>query len=665
MSSHVKFFVFVFIFGGWGIPARSQSVFYHTNPSTGAINYMSIDNDYRAMNWLLETDGTQYPWIGQEYGWGLGFFSMDSVRYFWNQQTIFDTNNLIYKIKDILISIKRKLHNNELIEEYTFKNTGKRQIQLIDIGINAPFNDNYPDGITCMRSRGHAHVWDGEHGAYINVMHQSGQPPHLGLVLTRGVIKSYEIRERGINKGGSNTRGVIVLNPENITLKPQQSYTIAWRIFAHNGWSDFKTKMLRAGGIVVECPRYVYKVGDTATIVFATQRHKDSLRVPVKKMGKNRVEIRYGKGKHTHVDILGISNYSNLIKARADFIIRHQQMNEQTDPRHGAYMVYDNEDNRIFLNDRPTVSFADRDEGGERLGMGVFLALYYLKTRDEKVKTSLLRYADFVKNKLQDSTFRVFSTVDHQERNRTYNYPWVAEFYLRMFEVSGNKQFLHDAYRTLRSMFRQFGYGFYAIDGSIMLSQQLLRKNGLLAEADTLLSDYCKKGNIYLKNGIYYPKHEVNYEQSIVAPSVITLCQLYLLTGNREYLEGATLQMPLLETFGGQQPSYHLHDIAIRHWDGYWFGKRELWGDVMPHYWSTLTAVAFDIYARCTGNEEYRERAKNIVRNNLCLFSEDGRASCAYVYPTKVNDTDARCYDPFANDQDWALAYFLILNSKE
>jgi hypothetical protein len=22
--------------------------------------------------------------------------------------------------------------------------------------------------------------------------------------------------------------------------------------------------------------------------------------------------------------------------------------------------------------------------------------------------------------------------------------------------------------------------------------------------------------------------------------------------------------------FGGRQPDYHLHDVAIRHWDGYW-----------------------------------------------------------------------------------------------
>lgn len=64
-------------------------------------------------------------------------------------------------------------------------------------------------------------------------------------------------------------------------------------------------------------------------------------------------------------------------------------------------------------------------------------------------------------------------------------------------------------------------------------------------------------------------------------------------TGIQKYLDGAKQQMPALEAFNGNQPSYHLNEIAIRHWDGYWFGKREMWGDTFPHYWSTLTGAAF------------------------------------------------------------------------
>jgi six-hairpin glycosidase len=49
----------------------------------------------------------------------------------------------------------------------------------------------------------------------------------------------------------------------------------------------------------------------------------------------------------------------------------------------------------------------------------------------------------------------------------------------------------------------------------------------------------------------------------------------------------------------------------------------------------------------------------NIFRNNLCLFTEDGRGSCAFIYPDKVNGQKAHLYDPFANDQDWAMVFWL------
>ncbi|MFJ6386943.1 hypothetical protein ACIQJT_04980 [Streptomyces sp. NPDC091972] len=50
-------------------------------------------------------------------------------------------------------------------------------------------------------------------------------------------------------------------------------------------------------------------------------------------------------------------------------------------------------------------------------------------------------------------------------------------------------------------------------------------------------------------------------------------------------------RLPWLPAFGALQPHARLHGIAIRHWDGHWFGADRLWGDAFPHYWSTLTAV--------------------------------------------------------------------------
>ena len=174
------------------------------------------------------------------------------------------------------------------------------------------------------------------------------------------------------------------------------------------------------------------------------------------------------------------------------------------------------------------------------------------------------------------------------------------------------------------------------------------------------MTEYFKKhADFMLEMGTEYPKSEVNYEQSIVAPAAQILEETYLLTGDEKYLEGIELQKKVLELFNGKQPDYHLNEVAIRHWDGYWFGKDRIWGDTFPHYWSTLSGIAFRLYAKATGIQEYTERALNIFRNNLCLFTEDGRGSCAFIYPDKVNGQKAHLYDPFANDQDWAMVFRL------
>ena len=59
--------------------------------------------------------------------------------------------------------------------------------------------------------------------------------------------------------------------------------------------------------------------------------------------------------------------------------------------------------------------------------------------------------------------------------------------------------------------------------------------------------------------------------------------------------------MPLLEAFAGQQPDHRLHEVAIRHWDDYWFGKLKVYGDTFLHYWSTENGAAHALMAQATG----------------------------------------------------------------
>ena len=635
-------------------------------------NQLHIDGD--AMDWLLKTDGTQYQWVTEQYQWGKCYFAAYGIN---NNEEI--TNN-----KDIVVETEHSQDGDDLVETYTFINRSKQKVTLRNIGIYTPLNDNYPDAKTCMTSRCNVHIWPGGKAAYVNAMRMNGVGPHLGLMVTEGEICDYDVWERGQKKGMSNFRGVFALCPPDMTLKPGQHYRLQWRLFAHNG-SDFDEQLLKRGGTVVRSDKYVYAVGETARVDFVTSKGTKTV---TKKItgGDNRVEC-----KGTHALLLGISDERELIDKRIRFILDHQQMNDPQDPRYGAFMVYDNEGDSILTD----YSRSDLDEGRERIGMGILLAAYGLNNKEEikndKLSGALERYAKFIREKVQRPDYTTGSSVVRPSKNRGYNYAWVADFYFRMslleavksrkavdsslftLHSSLQRQYALDGIGTLRSLYRQFGYGFYCIDYPVTTGLKALEQAGMDFERQQLLQDFRATADIFVKNGLDFPKFEVNYEQSIIAPAVQFLCEMCLATGEVRYLNGAKKLMPALEALHGHQPSYHMNEIAIRHWDGYWFGKRQTYGDVYPHYWSAITAAAYYYYAKATGErpqvaeqssemQDYLRRARQIVQGNLSLFFEDGRAACAFVYPRRVNGEPAHYADAYANDQDWALTYWLLVN---
>ena len=188
----------------------------------------------------------------------------------------------------------------------------------------------------------------------------------------------------------------------------------------------------------------------------------------------------------------------------------------------------------------------------------------------------------------------------------------------------------------------------------VMLCQQL-EKAGEQEDLKTVRDLFRRHADQLIEIGTAYPASEVNYEQSIVQPAAEVILQVYEVTGEEKYLRGAEQQIAVLELFDGQQPDYHLHETAIRHWDGYWFGKRRVFGDTFPHYWSAENGRTFKRYARLTGNEEYNIRSEHSLRGVLSMFFEDGTATCGYVYPYSVNGQKSDFADPYANDQDWGL----------
>jgi len=188
-----------------------------------------------------------------------------------------------------------------------------------------------------------------------------------------------------------------------------------------------------------------------------------------------------------------------------------------------------------------------------------------------------------------------------------------------------------------------------------------LEDAGQIERATAIRERVIDSARHFLALGHRIPAHEVFYEQAIVAPLVNLFIDAHRLTGESGFLEGVRKTLPWLLAFGGPQPHVRLRGVAIRHWDGYWFGLRRQWGDVFPHYWSALTASTLYRLPKELRTPAYESLGDTILRANMANYFADGSATCAFVFPTSVDGEAAHVADPLANDQDWHLVIWMDL----
>lgn len=565
-----------------------------------------------------------------------------------------------------------------LKERMEFRNETAHDIYAVGtrLGICVSLPDYYTDASYCMTNCCHAHIWCGGRSSYICAMKMGGGSVNLGMVLTEGSLQGYSV-ERNLEEQ-SNDRGTFLLHPEDVILHPGESYVLSWELFWFGNREEFSVVLgqyedfisieaenfllpaeepirfrAKIGGAREEQPPVILRNGEAIPCKWemGCAIVEDKVREP----GEYRYEICW-KGQRSKTTFLKYSSIDTLTKRRCQFLAEKQQCMDEKSHLYGAYLIYDNEEHRQYY------SFtSDHNGGRERVGMAVLMARWLQENPDRELEESLDLYMDYLFRELYDEeTGEVFNDANrNQEWKRLYNYPWVSVLFLEMFRLKKDRMFLTHLVRCLKAYYRDGGVRFYAIAIPMYDAVTLLREEGMTEEAKELLACFREHGEYIAGLGKNYPSHEVRYEQSIVAPAAIYMCELYRLTEEEKYLSAAKEQLEVLELFQGLQPDYHLHDVAIRHWDGYWFGKRRLYGDTFPHYWSALSGIAFYHAKFIPGLEAYGLRAQNILRGTLSMFGEDGSASCAMVYPMSVNGVEACFYDPWANDQDWGL-YFIL-----
>lgn len=538
------------------------------------------------------------------------------------------------------------------------------------IAISFPLQDRYADSVTCRDYRCHAHIFCGENTSYIMALRMGGAAPHLGMVLTKGSLSAYSM-ERDL-KLQSNDRGCFWLHPSSQEFAPGDTMKLEWKVFPHQGREEFREKLKAVSQVIlVDAEQYVIYPGETSkvTIEPAFEAEKVTVNGMLLEKTENGVYEYLFESEKTGEYMLSISadtvkttcrllvqeRPEELAAKRCAFIVGHQQYHGKIKELQGAYLPYDNEEKILVCTPEN-----DFNAGRERTGMGVLIARALqqnlLKDR-EKAEQSLREYRAFYLRELVNAATGLVCNCSGKDNSyfRLYNYPWAVTFFLECWKLWGEKEDLKTAVRITEKFYEQDGFRFYPIEMPIVMLCQELKKAGEQEDLKTVKDLFRCHADQLIEIGTAYPASEVNYEQSIVQPAAEVILQVYEVTGEEKYLRGAEQQIAVLELFDGQQPDYHLHETAIRHWDGYWFGKRRVFGDTFPHYWSAENGRTFKRYARLTEDKEYNIRGEHSLRGVLSMFFEDGTATCAYLYPYSVNGQKTDFADPYANDQDWGL----------
>lgn len=643
---------------------RTNGVFtVRWNDADGTLASLVLNGDATGMNWIEGTDRWgairlhRMEWIRNVDTWG-DTTRMDFVGMRVEGESVVST----YRLGPIQAEVRRTVTAEGLDESYVFTNVATYPVYFLrgHLGILATFNDSYAPASVSETKRCHAHLWCGGENSWVRALKMGPYPTELALVLRKGDLDAYSVRR--IFAEMSNDRGDFVLHPAPFHLKAGESKTIAWRIVAYPA-GRFDEALLRNGGA---------KIAFRQETIFPNETFEVDVTGPDGRTTHHSRKPDHGVGVYDFAFDVGgrtakargycAPKFEDLLRARIDFIVKKQQCLEKDSPLHGAYLIWDSEDNAPYFD----YLWRDHNACRERLVMALTVARWLQRNPDPEVRRSLELFEQFVLREFFDAkTCTVYDTIGRDPKyKRLYNAPNLVQFWRELYFLKKDPRYLDYIEKSILDYYRLGGAKFYPNGCDFSSELVMLEQAGRsLPELRAAVKRHV--ANV-TANGIHYPEHEVRFEQTIATPAVSILAQYYRLVEKDPAVRAALeANFDILSRFQGNQPDHKLGETAIRHWDGYWFGKNHLYGDTL-HQHSTITARAFLQYAAATGDARPLARAERCLRNCLYMFRPDGAATCAYVLPLTVTMLNrdgsllraarrGECADPFVNDMDTAL----------
>ena len=650
------------------------------SPEDGALIRASPFGNREISPLLEEAEPARYP---SPRRWGKGFVitSLGAAR--WHRPENPeppDPGHLQYRLSraGLALRVTRSFGDSGLEERFDLLNISGESLRIGCVGVSLPIRDIYPSAAECLKSCFHAHGWTGGSDSWVWSEPMSGSGPGMGLDLLEGELWSYSVENRD-HVSGSNSRGHLYLHPTDHFRNPdafggQPEYRIApggslrwrWRL----AWfADFAAFEKSRHPRNFSPGRLAAHVGETLTIeapecrvlmaddVRIAQRHPD--KVTLKSEGSGIRWIETGtKDAPRRAAILFHHRIEEIVQRRVNYILAHQQAGTGEPTREGAFLCFDARVRMMEIGDR----WGDWSDGRERLAMPILVQeAIHRGWANPQAAEAVERFRQFATASLITDDHEVVGASDDFSTARLYNYPWMSEFFRNEYRRSGRLEDLKMSADILDAYYARGGRKFLGFLYGIGDLIETLRAAGEEERAENFRTHLLAQAREFVGMGVHLPSHEVNYEQSIVAPLALLLITAQKLLPGEDWSDPIRKVLTWLRAFEGCQPDARLYGVPIRHWDGFWFGRNRQWGDVFPHYWSVLSAAA---YLEAAGlypdlKDELEARANRIFRANLVHFQDDGFASCAFVYPSCVNGLPAHQFDPMANDQDWALVWLL------
>ena len=647
--------------GGRSFPFGGGSVLVGEE---GAVVAVRHPDGVRPM--LLEEsgDGVEAGMHDPTRRWGTGFVVTDagSARFHQPAELTWadDGADLVHRLGPVDLTVSRRF-GESWAETYALRTVTDGPLKLGSVGVSTPWRDVYGSAADSLRRAVHAHVWTGGADSWVWAAPMDGSGPGLGLVLTEGELWAYSVESRNA-LSGSNVRGHLYLHvtdvaraphamggqPE-ISIEPGAEYRWAWRL----SWWDTLPDLHAARSPMIEADELVAEVGQPLT--FRAAPGVDlSVPQPLRRStpGVRHVDAT-GDGRRSRISVLFHPPLRALVQARVRFALDRQRQPELAGSRRFAFVPYD-------LVSGLTVragGWRDWSDVRERVGTAVLLQEVRRRGWGDRAELdeALSGYLQFVVEHVVAPDGTVADDSRRPGRTRLYNFPWFARFLLEESDLDRAVAVMDRYYALGGERFLAFELG--AVLGDL---HDRLAACGRGAAAVRLRTHLLGHARGMLAAGEDLPAHEVNYEQSMVAPLLDLLLAARRFAADAVPAAELTRRLRWLQAFAADQPDVRLRHMPIRHWDGYWFGSLRLWGDVFPHYWSVLSAAVFLNWPHdLDPSPGLAAAGRAILRANLAAFAADGAATCAFIHPSCVDGRPAYVADPLANDQDWALVYAL------